>query len=110
MSFEKWKAIKKIVKDLEESNLVKPTHSYWAAPFIPVKKKDGAFRLVVDYSGSNQQIEKNSWSWPRINNEIDSWEGNFYFSNIDLKSSYFQMALEEESPKIDCFHNSYGFA
>ena len=39
MSFEKRKAIKKIVEDLEEANLVEPTHSYWAAPSILVNKK-----------------------------------------------------------------------
>ena len=99
MSFEKQKAIKKIVEDLEEVNLVEPTHSYWAAPSILVKKKDGTFRLAVGYRGLNKQIEKTSWPLPRIKDVIDSLEGNVYFSNNDLKSDYFQMALEEESQK-----------
>ena len=32
MSFEKRKAMKKIVQDLERDDLVEPTHSDWAAP------------------------------------------------------------------------------
>ena len=108
MSFEKRKAIKKIVEDLEQANLVEPTHSYWAAPSILVKKKDGTFRLVVDYRGLNKQIEKTSWPLPRINDIIDSLDGNIYFSNIDLTSGYFQMALEEESQHLTDFITSMG--
>ena len=95
MSFENRKAIKK-VEDLEEANFVDPTHSYWAARSILVKKKAGRFGLVVDYRGLNKQIEKTSWPLPRINDVIVLLDGNVYFPNIDLTSGYFQMALEEE--------------
>ena len=48
MSFEKRKAMKKIVEDLERDDLVEPTHSDWAAPSLLLPKKDGTYRLVVD--------------------------------------------------------------
>ena len=60
MSFDKRKAMKKIVEDLEDAKLIEPTHSYWAAPLILVKKKDCSYRLVVDCSGLKKQIEKTS--------------------------------------------------
>ena len=91
------------MEDLEEANLVEPTHSYWAAPSILVKKKDGTFRLAVDYRGLNKQFEKTSWPLPRINDVIDSLDGNIFFSKIDLTSGYFQMALEEESQNLTAF-------
>ena len=91
------------MEDLEEANLVEPTHSYWAAPSILVKKKDGTFRLAVDYRGLNKQFEKTSWPLPRINDVIDSMDGNIFFSKIDLTSGYFQMALEEESQNLTAF-------
>ena len=37
--FEKRKSHKKIMVDLEKGNLVEPTHSNWAAPFVLVKKR-----------------------------------------------------------------------
>ena len=86
MIFDKRKAKKKIVEDLEEAKLIEPTHSYWAATSILVKNKDGSYRLVVDYRGLNKQIDKTSWPLPRINDVIDSRDGNCYFSNIDLTS------------------------
>ena len=76
ISVDKRKAMKKIVEDLEDAKVIEPTHSYWAAPSILVKKKDGSYKLVVDYRGLNKQIEKISWPLPRINDVIDSLDGN----------------------------------
>ena len=103
MSFDKRKAMKKIVEDLEDAKLTEPTHSYWAAPSILVKKKDGSYRLIVDYRDLNKQIEKTSWPLPR--KKID---GNGCLSIIDLTSRYFQMALEEESQNVTAFVTPMG--
>ena len=108
MSFEKRKAMKKIAEDLERDDLVEPTHSDWAAPSLLVPKKDRTYRLVVDYSGLNKQIDKTCWPSPRINEVIDSLEGNMYFSNIDFLSGYFQMALGEESQNVTAFITPLG--
>ena len=100
--------MKKIVEDLERDDLVEPKHSDWAAPPLLVPKKDGTHRLVVDYRGLNKQIVKTCWPLPRIDEGIDSLEGNMYFSNIDLLSGYFQMALEEKSQNVTAFITPLG--
>ena len=100
--------MKKIVEDLEQDDLVEPTHSDWEAPSLMVPKKDGTYRLVVDYRSLNKQIEKTCWPLPRIDNVIDSLEGNMYFSNIDLLSGYFQMALEQKSQNVTTFITPLG--
>ena len=71
-------------------------------------KKNGTYRLVVNYRGLNKQTEKTCWPLPRINEVIKSLEGNMYFSNIDLLSGYFQMALEEESQNVTAFITPLG--
>ena len=96
------------MEHLKEANLVEPTHSYWEAPSILVKKKGGTYRLVVDYRGLNKKIEKTSWPLPRINDVIGSLDENIYFSNIDLTSGYFQMTLEEESQNLTAFITPMG--
>ena len=53
-------------------------------------------------------MEKTSWTLPRINNVIDSLDGNCYFSNINLTSGYFQMALVEESQNTTAFVTPMG--
>ena len=79
---------------------------YWAAPSVLVKKKDGSYRLVVDYRGLNKQIVKTSWPLPRINFVIDSLDGTCYFSNIDLTSGYFQM--DEDAQNVTAFVTPMG--
>ena len=108
MSFDKRKAMKKIVEDLEDAKLIEPTHSFWAAPSILVKKNDGSYRLVVDYRGLNKQIEGTSWPLPSLNDVVYSLDGNCYFSNNDLTSGYFQMALDEESWNVTAFVSPIG--
>ena len=100
--------MKKIVEDIEDAKLIEPTHSYMASPSILVKKKDGSYRLVVDYRGLNKQIEETSWPVPGMNDVIDSLDGNCYFSNIDLTSGSFQMTLDEESQNVTAFLTPMG--
>ena len=73
-----------------------------------MQKKDGSYKLVVDYSGLNKQIEKTSWPLPRIIDVIDSLDGNCYNSNMDLTSGYFQIALDEESQNVTAFVTPMG--
>ena len=81
MSFDKRKAMKKIVEDLEDAKLIEPTHSYWAAPLILVKKR---WQLHTGCRGLYKQTEKTSRPLPRIIDIVDFLDGNSYFSNIDL--------------------------
>ena len=108
MSFEKRKAMKQIVENLERDDFVEPTPSDWAAPSLLLPKKDGTYCLVVDYRGLNKQIEKTCWSLTRINEVFESLEGNMYFSNIDLLLGCFQMVLEEESQNVKAFLTPLG--
>ena len=92
--------MKKVFEDLERDDLVEATDTDWAAPSLPVPKKDGTYRLVLDYGALNKQIEKTCWPLPQINAVIDPLQGNMYFSNIDLLLEYVQMAIEEDSQNL----------
>ena len=93
---------------MERDNLGEPIYSDWAAPSVLEPKRDGTYRLVIDYCGLNKNIEKTCWPLPRIIEFIDSLEGNMYFWNIDLLSGYFQMAIEDESQNLTAFIKPLG--
>ena len=82
MSFDKRKTMKKVVEGLAEADLITSSASDSAAPSIFDPKKDGTYRLVVDYRGLNKQIEKTCLPQPKINDVIDSFELNMFFSTI----------------------------
>ena len=81
--------MKKIVEGLGEADLITPTHSDLAAPSILVPKKDGTYRLVVDYMGLSKLIKKPRWPVPRINDVIVSLECIVFFFSIDITSGHF---------------------
>ena len=96
--------MEKTVEELDRDNLVETTRYDWAAPSLLIPK-DGIYRLVVDYRVLKKQIEKTRWPFPRINEVIDSLEANMVFSNKDLLSRYFPIALDEE---FNSFYNASG--
>ncbi|CAA7054956.1 unnamed protein product [Microthlaspi erraticum] len=58
--------LKKQIEDLLSKGFIRPSVSPWGAPVLFVKKKDGSFRLCIDYRGLNRVTVKNRYPLPRI--------------------------------------------
>ncbi|GKB39577.1 putative reverse transcriptase domain-containing protein [Tanacetum coccineum] len=65
--------------------VAKPSHSLWGAPVLFVKKKDGLFRMCIDYRELNKITIKNRYPLPRIDDLFDQLQGACYFFKIDLR-------------------------
>ncbi|KAI3815901.1 hypothetical protein L1987_15584 [Smallanthus sonchifolius] len=77
-----------------------PNVSLWGAPVLFVKKKDGSFRMCIDYLELNKLTVKNRYPLPRIDDQFHQLQGSTYFSKIDLRSGYHQLrVLESDIPK-----------
>ncbi|MCO6420078.1 hypothetical protein JYK14_28590, partial [Siccirubricoccus sp. KC 17139] len=37
------------LQELQDKGFIRPSHSPWGAPVLFVKKKDGSFRMCIDY-------------------------------------------------------------
>ena len=67
-----------------------------------VKKKDGTFRIYIDYQELNKLTIKNKYPLPRIDDLFDQLKGTIVFSKIDLRSGYHQLKIKESDvPKMD---------
>jgi hypothetical protein len=62
---------------------------------VLVQKKDGTWRLCIDYQALNKINVRNRYLIPRINDLLDQLTGAKYFSKIDLKSGYHQVPIEQ---------------
>ena len=53
-----------------------------------MEKKDGSFRLCIDYQELNVMVVKDTYPLPRINDLLDPLSEVAVFSRIDLRSEY----------------------
>ncbi|GKA69807.1 putative reverse transcriptase domain-containing protein, partial [Tanacetum coccineum] len=54
------------LKELSDKGFIRPSSSPWGAPILFVKKKDGSFRMCIDYRELNKLTVKNRYPLPRI--------------------------------------------
>ncbi|GKD74090.1 putative reverse transcriptase domain-containing protein, partial [Tanacetum coccineum] len=75
--------------------------SPWGASFLFVKKKDGSFRMFIDYRELNRLTVKNRYPLLRLDNLFDQLQGLRVYSKIDLRSGYYQLRVCK--PYLDRF-------
>nr|GEV96994.1 hypothetical protein [Tanacetum cinerariifolium] len=71
------------------------------------KKKDGSFRLCIEYKELNKWTVKNRYPLPRIDDLFDQLQGSQFFSKIDLRSGYHQLRVHEDDILKTAFRTHY---
>ncbi|GJU55618.1 putative reverse transcriptase domain-containing protein [Tanacetum coccineum] len=102
------KELSKQLQELSEKGFIRPSSSPWGAPVLFVKKKDGSFRMCIDYRELNKLTIKNRYPLPRIDDLFDQLQGSSVYSKIDLRSGYHQLRIREEDIPITAFRTRYG--
>ncbi|UYV79912.1 hypothetical protein LAZ67_18001028, partial [Cordylochernes scorpioides] len=76
-------------------------YANWAAPIVPVLKKDGSLRICGDFRcTANKAIELDKYPLPSIDEIISKLSGNTVFSSLDLSRAYLQVRLSEEAKRV----------
>ncbi|GKA24746.1 putative reverse transcriptase domain-containing protein [Tanacetum coccineum] len=96
------------LQELLEKGFIRPSSATWGAPMLFVKKKDGYFRICIDYRELNKLTVKNRYPLPRINDLFDQLLGSSVYSKIDRRSGYHQLRIKEENIPITAFRTRYG--
>ncbi|GKG12305.1 hypothetical protein Tco_0346542 [Tanacetum coccineum] len=59
------------LQELADRGFIRLSTSPWGAPILFVKKKDGSFRMCIDYWELNKLTIKNHYPLPRIDDLFD---------------------------------------
>jgi hypothetical protein len=97
-----------MVNELLQQGVVRPSKSPYASPAFLVPKRDGGFRLVVDYRRVNRKVVFDSYPTATIDQALDQFGGAVVFSVLDLNSAYYQIPLSEKSRRITAFCTPFG--
>ena len=96
-------SVREHLKEMLDLGVIRPSNSPFASNVVLVKKKDGTLRFCIDLRRLNNNTVKDSYALPRTEETFDALHGSCIFSTLDLKSSYWQVEIEENDKHKTAF-------
>ena len=98
-------AIKLVVKRLKEAGAIRKIFFLkWLANTMVVKKKNGKWRVCVDFTDLNQVCPKDPFPMPKIDQLVNVMYGYPRMSFLDAFQRYHQIALAAEDQEKDSIY------
>jgi hypothetical protein len=84
MSDDKVVAVKSEVQRLLDATVIREVmYPKWLANTVPVKKKNGKYRMCIDFTDLNKATPKDNYPFPRMDQVVDSAASAAVMSLLD---------------------------
>jgi len=95
--------LRDITDELLRQGIIRPSVSPYCARVVPVRKKNGGMRLCMDLRPLNSRVAKQKYPFPVIEECLSRLSNKTVFILLDLKDSFHQIRVHEESTKYFSF-------
>jgi hypothetical protein len=97
MRTEVLEEVKKEIEKMLEAGFIRPCrYAEWISSIVPIQKKDGRWRVCVDFRNLNRATPKDEYSMPVAETLINAAADNKISSFMDGNSSYNQIFMAPE--------------
>jgi hypothetical protein len=109
MSDEKAATVKADVQYLLDAKVIREVkYPTWLANTVPVKKKNGKWRMCIDFIDLNKACPKDDFPLPRIDKIVDNTANGQLMSLLDCFSGYHQIWMRTEDEEKTSFITPFG--
>lgn len=102
--------LEKTLLDMENKNIISKVEypTDFVNSLIIVEKPDGRIRLCIDPRQLNDQIMREHFTIPTLDDILYRLNGKSLFTVIDLSDGFWQVQLDNESADLTCFNTHKG--
>jgi hypothetical protein len=106
---KKVKAVEAEVQRLQDAKVIREVkYPVWLANTVPVKKKNGKWRMCVDFTDLNKACKKEDFPLERVDKIVDDAANSEMLSLLDMFSGYHQIRVRKEDEEKTSFITPFG--